>query len=108
MNSLALNLPDYESIEVEGLKLPNTQKPPQTLGDILNALLPYLFVLAGLLLFAAIIIAGFKYLTATGDPKKAESAKGCLTSAVIGFSIVIIAYFLIQIFQHLLGLSLGF
>jgi hypothetical protein len=78
------------------------------LGSIISALLPYIFILAGLGIFGALIYSGFQFLTSAGDPKKTEQAKGCLTSAVAGATIIFVSYWLIRIIQHLFGLSEAF
>ncbi len=76
------------------------------IGSIISALLPYLYVIAGLILFGAIIASGFQFLTSAGDPKRTASAKGCLTNAVIGFLIVFISYWLIQIIEVVFHLDI--
>ena len=76
------------------------------LGQVISALLPYLYLIAGLILFGAIIISGFQFLTSAGDPKKTASAKGCLTNAVIGFLIIFVSWWLIQIIQVIFNLDI--
>lgn len=80
-------------------------RPIESLGDIITAFLPLLFVLAGLILFIMFIWGGFDLLTSGGDPKKAESAKGKITNAIIGFIIVFIAFWLSQILSLIFGLT---
>lgn len=76
------------------------------IGGIISALLPYLYVIAGLILFGAIIVSGFQYLFSAGDPKKTASAKGCLTNAIIGFLIIFISWWLIQIIEVIFHLDI--
>ena len=76
-----------------------------TIGEVVSALLPYIFGIAGLALFGAIIWAGFLYLTSGGDPKKNEEAKGCFTSSVIGFAIIFLSWWIIRILETVLGIS---
>lgn len=75
-----------------------------TIADIISILLPYLFILAGLMLFIYLILGGFQLMTSSGDPKKTEAAKGKITSAVIGFIIIFISFWLVQILQTIFGL----
>jgi len=75
------------------------------IGDIIGALLPYLFTGAGLLLLIYLIIGGLQMMTSGGDPKAVESAKGKITGALIGFVIVFVAYWLVQIVASVLGLQ---
>lgn len=76
-----------------------------TLGGIISALIPYLFVFAGLILFAYLVIGGFSFLTSGGEPKAMEQAKGKVTNAIIGFIIIFVAYWVVQIFEYMFGVQ---
>ncbi len=95
-----------------GLTLPGNyfvQSPVNfgDLGSVVTELLKYLFPFAGLLLFAYLIWGGFSYLTSGGDPKSMEQAKGKVTNAIVGFIIVFIAFWLVQLLDFMFG-SPGF
>lgn len=77
------------------------------LGSIISELLKYLFPFAGLLLFAYLVIGGFSFLTSGGDPKAMEQAKGKVTNAIVGFIIIFIAFWLVQLLDFMFG-SPGF
>lgn len=77
-----------------------------SIGDVISEALKFIFPLAGLILFGAILYSGFQLLISGGDPKKAEGAKGCLTNAVIGFIIVLTAWWLAQIVGYILGIPI--
>ena len=102
MEKIALKLPGGESISgpttVEN-KFPN-------IGSIITQLLPIVFVLAGIILFIFLIIGGFGLLTSAGDPGKTKAAQGKITSAVIGFVIIFIAYWLVRIIEIMLGIQI--
>lgn len=85
------------------LKLPGDK--PVTLGNILNVAIPYLFGIAGFLLLLYLIFGGFSYMMSGGDPKAAESAKQKITNAVIGFVIIFVAYWLVQLLGMILGVT---
>lgn len=99
------DLPSYEELEAQFPSIGTFKFKNSDLGEIISVLLPYLFVLAGLGIFGALIYSGFQLMTSGGDPKKTEQAKGCLTSAVIGGVIIFTSYWLIKIIQHLFGLG---
>ena len=63
-------------------------------GLFVSQLLQYALIIAGLVLFAGVIAAGFTILTSGGDPKKTEMGKNRLTSALIGFLIVFAAFWI--------------
>lgn len=77
-----------------------------TIGDVINRLIPYIFALAGIILLFLIIWGGFDYLTSGGDPKKVESAGGKITHAVVGFIIIFVAYWLVQILETIFGIQI--
>jgi hypothetical protein len=85
-----------------------TFKSTSTLGDIINVAIPILFALAGTGLLLYLISGGFGYLTSAGDPKKMEAAKTVITNAVIGFLIIISAYFITQAVSFIFNLGGGF
>ena len=102
MDRLALTLPGGSKIEdPENFKFKEAK-----IGDILSALLPYIFVLAGLTLFILLIIGGFGLLTSGGSPDKVKAAQGKITSAVIGFVIIFVSYWLMRILEIIFGLNL--
>lgn len=102
MNKLALTLPGQGVIDnPENFKFVGS-----SLGDIISALLPYIFVIAGLALFIFLIIGGFGLLTSGGSPDKMKAAQGKITSAVIGFVIIFISYWLMRILEIVFGLNL--
>ena len=77
-----------------------------TLSSLITVALPYLFSIAGLILFAYLVWGGFDYLTSMGDPKKAEAGKNKITYAVLGFIIIFASYWLVQIISRLFNLGI--
>lgn len=62
--------------------------------------------LVALIFFVMLLVGGFKWLTASGDPKKTESAKGTLTMAVAGIILLIVAFLVLRILSVFTGLPL--
>lgn len=112
MHQLAqlLKLPTITSqptIEFRG-PLPTLSDNPnkvrfESLGDIINLALKYLFPIAGLILFLYLIFAGFQLLTSAGDSKKIESAKGRITSTLIGFILLVASYWIVKIVEIIIS-----
>lgn len=95
--------------EIQDNALPNFNfGSTSTLGDILNGILPILFGIVGTALLLYLIAGGFGYLTSGGDPKKMEGAKTIITNAVIGFVLVISAFFITQTVSYVFNLGGGF
>lgn len=62
--------------------------------------------LAGILFFIMLLIGGFRYLLAGGDPKKIESAKGTLTAAILGLILIVSSYLILRLIEAFTGLDL--
>lgn len=50
---------------------------------------------------------GLRYISAEGDPKKVESARNMITTAIIGFVILFMAYAVVKILDSILGTGFG-
>ena len=61
---------------------------------------------AGIAFFVLLLVGGFKYMFAGGDPKAIDSAKKTLTSAVAGLLVVILAYLVLVFIKELTGVDL--
>jgi len=70
-----------------------------------NGIIKYLFVLTGIALLVIILGAGFTLLTSAGDVKAIEKGKKSLTYGIVGFIIIIIAYWLVQLTGIMFGIK---
>lgn len=77
-----------------------------TIGGIISAILPYIFVIAGLVLFVFLIMGGFELLTSAGNPESAKKAQDKITSALVGFIIIFLAYWLAQALEIIFGIKI--
>ena len=68
-----------------------------TVGGIVSQLITYIFVIAGIGLLVVILSSGFTLLTSAGDAKAMEKGKKGLTNGIVGFIIIFVAYWLVQI-----------
>jgi hypothetical protein len=76
-----------------------------SIGSIISEAVPYILAFAGLGLLLMIIAAGFSMLTSAGDPKKLEAGKERLTNGLIGFFLIIAAYWIVQITGAIFGIE---
>lgn len=77
-----------------------------TLPGLINAIIPTLFIIAGLILLGMLILGGFQFLTAAADPKQAEKGQQRITTAIVGFLIIFTAYWVTQIVEIVLGVKI--
>ncbi|MFZ5845441.1 MAG: hypothetical protein ACOY0S_03160 [Patescibacteria group bacterium] len=74
------------------------------LGKVITNFIPFVFAFAGIGLLLMILGAGFTLLTSAGDAKKLESGKQRLTYAIVGFIVIFVAYWLVQIAGFVFGI----
>ena len=63
----------------------------------------WLFYILILLVTIMIIYGGFMYITASGDPAKAEKGKAVLTYAIIGLAIALLAKVIPSLIRFVIG-----
>lgn len=77
-----------------------------SIGEIISKLIAPIFVLAGMVALLFLIWGGIRYMTARGDPKAVESARGIITSAIIGVLIVLFSATLFYFFSAALNFGI--
>ena len=75
-------------------------------GELIPSLIGLAFV-AGIILFMfMIIISGIQWVTSGGDKAAVEAAKGRLTQALIGISVLFLTFAIIRLIEHFFGVSI--
>lgn len=79
-----------------------------TLGYFISQILPNIYVLAGLILFALLIFGGLSIIMGAGqeNPEKIQKGQKAAVSAIIGFLIIFGSYWLIQIIEAVTGIKI--
>ena len=72
-----------------------------SLGATISTLLPYLFIIGGIVMGGMLIIGGFDILTSMGSEEKLKSGAERIKNALIGFLLLFAVYWLAQIAQVL-------
>ena len=86
----------------------STRETPAKIQDlvvIVQRILNIVVRLAGIAVFIMLIIGGFQYLTAGGDPKKTQAASNTLTYAIFGLVAVIAAWFILLFIEKFTGVK---
>jgi len=76
------------------------------LGQMITNILNIILRMAGIAAFIMIIVGGFQYLTAGGDPKKTQAAGQTITYAVFGLIAVIAAWFILLFIKKFTGVDI--
>ncbi len=73
----------------------------KTPADLVNLLVPNLFIVGGVIIFGLMLIAGFKFVSDSANAKK--EALVIFKNAVIGFVVMFAAYWAVQAVKIITG-----
>ena len=77
-----------------------------SLGSIVGSFLPYALTIAGLILFSMLVAGGFTMLAGAAEKESQEKGKKMVSSALTGFVIIFLAYWIAQILQVIFGVNI--
>lgn len=73
------------------------------LQDVFSRVIEVALSFAGIVLFIMLIVGGFKYITAGGDPKGIEGAKKTLTYAIAGIVLIALSFLILRFIEVFTG-----
>lgn len=74
-------------------------------GGIFTNIVSVLIGLAGIALFVTLLLGGFKYITAGGDPKAVDAAQKTITYAIIGLVAIVASYLVLVLIKQITGVD---
>lgn len=92
----------------KAVKLNNTQSVGELFDDptdLINLLVPNLFILAGTVFFFLLVAGGFA-IVSSGAADAIDKGKQQITIAILGFAIMFCAYWIIQIVELITGVPI--
>jgi len=98
-------------VDIGGVPISNN-KPISTtypnIATLITVIVKNSLTVAGIILLVLIIAGGFMMIASagSGDQKKAASAKTMITDAAIGFLVIFLSYFIIQIVEVITGVEI--
>jgi Type IV secretion system pilin len=75
------------------------------LFSLISNILKFAGIIAGLFFVVQVIMAGFSYISASGDPKKAELAWAKIWQSIIGLIIVASAFIIASVVGKIFGID---
>lgn len=80
----------------------------QSLGGFISAVLPNVYIIAGVILFVLLIIGGITTIAGAGKGDQEATKKGqkAITAALLGFLIIFASYWIIQIIEVVTGIEI--
>ena len=100
--SLLLSLP----IVVSAVEFQNPLEY-ETFGELIDAIIKFIFYIAVVIAPLMAIIGAFYILTAGGDPKKIGTGKNIIIYTLIGLAIIMLARGLIAMIEQVIGVKIG-
>ena len=77
-------------------------------GSLVSLFIKIVFALSGVIILVFLILAGIGLIAGAGssDPEKIEKGKQSATSALIGFVVVFVAYWIVQLIELWTGIKI--
>ena len=75
----------------------------RNLADIITKVIDYLLLFAALIAILFIVLGGYKYITSGGNAEQAKGGRETVVNAVIGLSIIILAYVIVSVVNNTLA-----
>lgn len=96
-------------VTIDGQEIKNPYLDPSinTLGDLINLLLPFIFGIAGIILLFVIIWGGYDFLLSQGEADKVSSARSKITAGIIGIVLLFLSYLIARVLAFVFGLDQG-
>lgn len=79
-----------------------------SLGKLISAILPNVYIIAGIILFILLIGGGFMFIVGAGsdNPEQAKKGRQAITAALAGFGVIFASYWIIQIIETVTGVKI--
>ena len=76
-----------------------------SIGNLISCVLPNIYVVSGVIFFVLMIIGGIGVIRGAGSGNEEDLKKGqkAITSALLGFLIIFVSYWIIQLVQIITG-----
>lgn len=78
------------------------------IGNVIIALISAILAIAVVIFFFMIVVNGFNFITAGGNPERLEAARKGVVFTVIGFGLVFGSFIILNIIKNVTGVSGGF
>ena len=78
-----------------------------TIGNILNTLLPFIITFCTIILSFIYVWAGYDFMKSRGEPGRVKAARAKLTYGIIGFVLLVLSYFIVNLISYIFGIGGG-
>lgn len=96
-----------QEINVGGQKITGPLVGINKPADVINKLIPIVMGFAVIILFFVLVWGGYSFMTSQGNPDKIKAARSKITTAIIGFVLLIFSYVVVRALSTIFGLGTG-
>jgi len=79
-----------------------------TIGSFISAILPNIYIIAGVILLLLLIFGGLTVIVSAGknDPESTAKGSKAISAALMGFLVIFASYWIIQIIEIVTGIEI--
>ncbi len=97
-----------QGLKISGVDINGPLVGISSIGDVVNKVLNFfVFPVAGIILLFVFIWGGYDFILSRGSPEKVKSAWAKFTTGIIGFLILVFAYFFVRLISKIFGINSG-
>jgi len=96
-----------QNVGIGGTSITGPLKDINTIGDVINKILPFVMTMAGIILFFILVLGGIDIMTAQGSPDKVKSGRAKITAGIIGFVLMMLSYLITRLISYIFDIGAG-
>jgi len=79
-----------------------------SIGELISAILPNIYIFAGIILFILLIVGGLMVIinSGKGEQEGVQTGQKAITAALVGFLIIFASYWIMQIIEIVTGIKI--
>lgn len=94
-----------ETVLADEIKTTSGAATLEGLENVFDSVVGVVLGFGGIVLFFMLIVGGFQFITAGGDPAKVEQAKKTLTYAIMGVVLLALAFLILKFISTFTGVD---
>lgn len=96
-----------QTVGIRGTTINGPLTGINTIGDVINVILPFVMSLAGIILFFILVWGGIDVMMAQGAPDKIKSGRAKITAGIIGFVLLMLSFLITKLIAYIFNVGQG-
>ena len=94
-----------QELNISGQPITGPLSGISTVGDVISKVSSFLIPLAAVILVFVLIWGGYDFMMSQGAPDKLKAGKAKITAGLIGFALLVFAYFITNLLASIFGFN---